>query len=188
MKFENRLVLKPDYERSELLRVAWDLDWDVVDFRRKEAGALIDIWVTYDGRVEIHFVDDRPIGMRYITLRGEGGASVVAQLMERCDLWSFSEATDRLRIARSRVDKLVAIHAAALTAPKSQDDSLVNAYREFLEDPDAGVRQALTIAAGYVPWPGLLGLVEHLRDHDPVGHVRENARILLEGTGVDFEG
>jgi hypothetical protein len=180
-EFKERFVLKPDYALSELRRVAWDLDWDIVDFRREEAGAFVDIWTTYDKRTEVHYVDDQPIGMRYLTLRGEGSGETAEQIREKCDLWALSEARQALRVATDRNDKLVALYAAALTAPDAQDDSLVGDFRAVIHDPDAGVRQAVLIATGYLPWPGLVELVAQLRDNDPVEQVRENAGILLDG-------
>jgi hypothetical protein len=47
------------------------------------------------------------------------------------------------------------------------------------EDP--GVRQAVVVATGYLPWPDLVELVRELAEQDPVDHVRHNAGILLEG-------
>lgn len=183
MTFEERLVLKPDYTLSALRSVAWDLDWDIVDFRREEAGAFVDVWITYDKRTEIHYVDDQPIGMRYVIARGDGSAEVVEQLRRKCDLWSLPEAVAALRAASERREKLIALYAAALVAPPAQDDSLVGDFREAMRDPDLGVRQAVIIATGYVSWSGLVVLVEELRDSDPEQQVRENAQILLAGLG-----
>lgn len=181
--FEQRLVLKADYMLSELRMVAWELDWDIVDFRREEAGSFVDIWTTYDKRAEVHYVDDQPIGMRYIIVRGEGRADVAAQIREKCDLWSFSEAVAALRIANNRQDRLISLYAAVLAASETQDDSLVGRCREVMRDPDVGVRQALIIATGYLPWPGLIAVVEGLRDGDPERQVRGNAQILLDALG-----
>lgn len=178
--FEGRLVLKPDYTLSALRRVAWDLDWDIVDFRREEAGAFVDIWVTYDRQTEVHYVDDQPIGMRYVTVHGEDGEAVANQIRQSCDLWAWQEAQAALRVATGSNDRLVALYAAALAAPETQNGSLVEDFRAITGDPDAGVRQAVIIAAGYLPWPGLVELVEEMRDNDPDQQVRGNAQILLD--------
>ncbi|PUB29997.1 hypothetical protein C8K30_102375 [Promicromonospora sp. AC04] len=155
----SRFVLKQDYSVRAVKRLAWDLDWDVVDFRREEAGAFVDIWITYDKRAEIHHVDDEPIGMRYLTVRGEGRDEVTQQIQEKCDLWSHEEARRGLKEAADRSQKLVALYAAALTAPGTQDDDFVGELRMAAMDEDPRVRQAVIIATGYLPWPGLTDLV-----------------------------
>ncbi|WP_210586475.1 HEAT repeat domain-containing protein [Streptomyces sp. GESEQ-35] len=181
MTDSSRFVLKSDYSIRALKRLAWDLDWDVVDLRREEAGAFIDIWITYDKRAEIHHVDDEPIGMRYLTVRGEGRDEVARQIQEHCDLWSHEEARRDLREATDRNQRLVALYAAVLTAPGEQDDDFVDELRVVARDEDPGVRQAVIIATGYLPWPGLVNLVEEVLAHDPVDHIRDNAALLIEG-------
>lgn len=178
--FKERLVLKPDYTLRALKRVAWDLDWDVVDLRREETGAFVDIWVTYDKQAEIHHVDDQPIGMRYVTVWGEEAKGVAEQIRQNCDVWTWREAQLALRAATDRNDKLAALYAVALAAPEAQNSSLVDDFRAITEDPDTGVRQAVIIATGYLPWLGLVKLVEELRDNDPDQQVRDNAQMMLD--------
>jgi hypothetical protein len=89
--------------------------------------------------------------MRYVTVRGEERAAVTEQLRERCDLWGCSEARAALRTATDRDDKLIALYATALTASTTQDVSLVEDFRAATSDPDVGVRQAVIVAAGYLP-------------------------------------
>jgi hypothetical protein len=177
----SRFVLKQDYSVRTLKRLAWDLDWDVVDLRREEAGAFVDIWITYDKRAEIHHVDDEPIGMRYLTVRGDGRDEVVRQIRENCDLWSHEEAREALRDATDRNQKLVALYAAALTAPAEQEDDFVDEVLVMARDEDPGVRQAVIIATGYLPWPGMVHIIEEVLINDPVEHIRQNAAILIEG-------
>ncbi|MEU6657792.1 hypothetical protein [Streptomyces sp. NPDC046821] len=179
--FSHRFVLKPTCSIRDLKRLAWDLDWDIVDLRRSEAGAYVDIWITYDKRTEIHHVDDEPIGMRYLTVRGEAGDEVARQIQENCDLWSYQEARRALRSAADRNEKLTAVYAAALTAPAEEDGGLVAAFREVAHDADPGVRQSVVIATGYLPWPGLVRIVDEVLTRDPVDRVRRNSELLLEG-------
>ncbi|MGY0059855.1 HEAT repeat domain-containing protein [Streptomyces sp. LZ34] len=126
--------------------------------------------------------------MRYVTVEGEGSEAVAEQVRENCDLWSWQEAQAALRAATGRSDTLVALYAAALTAPETQRRSLVEDFRAITRDPDPGLRQAVIIATGYLPWPGLVELVEELRDNDPERHVRENARLLLDAPASGTPG
>ncbi|GAA3710501.1 hypothetical protein GCM10022224_090000 [Nonomuraea antimicrobica] len=96
-----------------------------------------------------------------------------------CALWSASEALAALGAATTRDEKLTLVYAAAPAATEQQGDQVAAAFQDVARDPDAGVRQSVIIATGYLPHPGLVDLVRRLRDGDPVEHVRKNAEILL---------
>ncbi|MFJ8622356.1 HEAT repeat domain-containing protein [Kitasatospora sp. NPDC093550] len=176
-----RLVLKPEFSEHDFKLVVWDLFWDVVDLGRKEDGAVVDSWLTPGGEAEVHYVDDRNIGVRYVTIRGDGAADAEAELRPRCRVWALDEALAALHRAADRNDKLIALYATALTADDPEDRSVVEALADAARDDDPAVRQAVVLATGYLPWPGLVAVVEELSRTDPVEHVRHNARVLLEG-------
>ncbi|MFF2955040.1 HEAT repeat domain-containing protein [Kitasatospora sp. NPDC057965] len=185
-----RLVLRPEFGEHDFKLVVWDLFWDLLDLGRQEDGAVVDSWLTPDGGAEVHYVDDRITGMRYVTIRGDGAAGAEAELRPRCRVWTLDEALSALREASDRNeqtegtdrnDRLVALYAAALTAEGPEDRSLVEAFAAAARDGDPGIRQAVVVATGYLPWPGLVALVKELSRTDPVDHVRHNARVLLEG-------
>ncbi|MFE2107271.1 hypothetical protein ACFXAF_15550 [Kitasatospora sp. NPDC059463] len=197
-----RLVLRPEFGEHDFKLVVWDLFWNLLDLGREEDGAVVDSWLTPDGRAEVHYVDDRTTGLRYVTIRGEGAAETEAELRPRCRVWTLDEALTALRRSAGRGerpgvddrpeaddrpgsddrnDRLVALYAAALTAEGPEDRAVVEAFAAAARDDDPGIRQAVVVATGYLPWPGLVALVEELGRTDPVDHVRHNARVLLEG-------
>ncbi|MFB6891287.1 HEAT repeat domain-containing protein [Kitasatospora sp. NPDC056327] len=176
-----RLVLRPEFSEHDFKLVVWDLFWDLLDLGRKEDGAVVDSWLTPDGTAEVHYVDDGTTGMRYVTIRGDGAAAAEAELRSRCKVWTLDEALAALRRPAGRNDKLVALYAAALTAEGPEERSVVEAFATAARDDDPGIRQAVVVATGHLPWPGLVALVEELGRTDPVEHVRHNARVLLEG-------
>ncbi|MFG2905225.1 HEAT repeat domain-containing protein [Kitasatospora sp. NPDC048286] len=183
-----RLVLRPEFTEHDFKLVIWDLYWTLLDLGRKEDGAVIASWLTPDGSAEVHYVDDGNIGMRYATIRGDGTADAEAELRPRCRVWTLDEALTALRRASDRNDRLVALYAAALTAEGPEDPSVVEALADAARDDDPGVRQAVVLATGYLPWPGLVALVEQLSRTDPVDHVRHNAQVLLEGLARPEDG
>ncbi|MFF2658447.1 hypothetical protein ACFVUH_13885 [Kitasatospora sp. NPDC058032] len=189
-----RLVLRPEFTEHDFKLVVWDLFWDLLDLGRQEDGAVVDSWLTPDGGAEVHYVDDRITGMRYVTIRGDGAAEAEAELRPRCRVWTLDEALTALHEASTvgadgaagaegsnRNDRLVALYAAALTAEGPEDRSVVEAFAGAARDADPGIRQAVVVATGYLPWPGLVALVEELGRTDPVDHIRHNAGVLLEG-------
>ncbi|GAB2842248.1 HEAT repeat domain-containing protein [Lentzea nigeriaca] len=180
--FSSRFVLKSGFTSDDVDFVAMRRGWILTHHQKPEAGAFVDIFVTLDRKTEIHQVDDRPIGTRYLTVRGPGSAEVTAHVRHDCELWSTPEALRELDRASTTNDKLICVYAAALSAADEDGDQLAQAFRRVAGDPDAGVRQSVVIATGYFPHPGLLDLVRQLRDSDPAGHVRRNAALLLEGT------
>lgn len=183
-----RFVLKDSCTSGAFKRLTWGFDWDLVDLGRVDAGARIDVWETEDEKTEIHLVTDEPIGLRYIVLHGQRQERVIHQITENCALWSYEEAVAALRGAASRNETLTGVYTVALTAPEDEDENVLDDFRKVGQDPDPGVRQSLVTAAGYLPWRGLVELVADLHAHDPVGFVRDNAGILLEGMRLAERG
>ncbi|NWF25889.1 HEAT repeat domain-containing protein [Streptomyces sp. PKU-EA00015] len=179
--FTERLVIKPSFTSDDVDFVSMQRGWVLQKSRIPEAGAYVDVWVTLDRKTEIHQVDDQPIGTRYFTLRGSGAEEVAQEIHEDCELWSVQEALSGLHEADDRDEKLRCVYAAALAADEADAERITGEFRNVTRDPDAGVRQAVIIATGYFPHPGLVDLVRELRDSDPEEHVRENAQILLDG-------
>ncbi|MCL8009816.1 hypothetical protein [Streptomyces sp. AS02] len=178
--FTHRIVLRHGVSADDARFVAWRHRWRLVELQREEAEAFSDIWTTSDG-AEIHLVDDRPIGTMYFTLRGEGSDREAERIREGCDVWAYADAVASISASAGRDSKMLAIYAAALTAPDAEDEALVSEFRAAARDSDEAVRQAVVIATSYLPWPGLVELIRTIRDTDANAYVREGAQILLEG-------
>jgi hypothetical protein len=179
-EFTGRLVLRPSFTEEDVDEMAWDLNWDLVHHKKPEGDSEVDIWLTKNKEVEIHLIDDRLVGLRYFTLRGDKGEEVASQIAEEGELWAKADALAEIRAASGKRDKLMATYAAVLAAG-GQDEDVVDALRSVMRDSDPGIRQSVIVAAAYVQWPGLLELVQEMSQHEAVDTVRENARILLEG-------
>ncbi|PUB26301.1 HEAT repeat protein [Promicromonospora sp. AC04] len=180
--FKERLVLtQQPPTRTVLSRVAWDLDWDLDGVGNVNEDPYVDIWLAEDESVEVHYVEDGLVGLSYVTLYGDDVAAVRDEIAARCDLWSPESALTALRAATDRDDRLRALYAAALSAAGS-DPTLVDDFRAIARhDEDPGLRQAVVVATGYLPWPELVELVRELSENDDVDHVRHNAQVLLDG-------
>jgi hypothetical protein len=164
-----------------VIRIATWHHWDLRGMGNRKAEIYVDKWVTFDGRTEIHYVEDSLTGLPFVTFRGAGSSEAAELIRTGCDVWGFSEALAAIGTAATRDDRLTAVYAAAFTAPGRQVDSAVEVFRSVSRDPDPGIRQSVIVATGYLPWPGLVELVRDLGDADPVDHVRHNARVLLDG-------
>lgn len=186
-EFAGRLVLRPDFTEEDAYETAWDLNWDLTHYRKPDGDSLVHIWLAKKRDVEVHLVDDRLVGLRYFTLRGERGDEVARQLIDACALWAKEDALADIRAADGKRDKLTAIYAAALAA-EEQDDEVVDALRAVARDSDPGIRQAVIVAAAYTQWPGLVELVREMSERETVDGVRGNARILLEGIRAETGG
>lgn len=179
--FDIRLTLKQPKAEPSVIKVATLNKWDLRVMGNRKAEVYLDKWVTPNNKTEIHYVEDPLTGLPFVTFRGDGSAEAAAIVQESCNVWEFPEALAAIDHAATRDDRLTAVYATAFTAPKRQIDSVVEVFRALTEDPDPGIRQSVIVATGYLPWPGLVDLVQHLADTDPVDHVRHNARVLLEG-------
>ncbi|MEV0375438.1 hypothetical protein AB0I10_37725 [Streptomyces sp. NPDC050636] len=182
---KERLVLKQSVTESDIRKVAWDGGWDLYDIGDTSSGVYVDVW--FSGSIEIRYVEDEFIGQRYFTLWGDEDEArhVKRDIQGNLALWSAEEGLAAVHQACGRHEKLVALYAAALSATGEPDARLIDTFRAISrEEEDAAVRQAIVIATGYLPWPGLVEVVEGLRDSDPVDHVRHNAQILLDGLSL----
>jgi hypothetical protein len=167
-------------------KVAWHFDWELYDIGDASADTYVDVWFSSDRSTEIHYVENQFVGLEYITLRGEGTADVQQQIKSRCSIWTTRDALTAYRESEDRNEKLRAVYAAALSATTQDNPGLIHAFRVIAqEEADAGIRQALTVATGYLPLPELIEVVERLRISDPEQHVRNNARIMLEGVRLN---
>jgi len=176
-----RLVLKPGVSGSDVESFAWENDWNLFEMGEEDAGALVDIWRTDDGETEIHYVDDRPIGVTYLTLSGGAVDAMERQICDGLDVWSFPEALEELSGAFHATEKRIALFVAALAAPEEESEVAAQKISSVAEDSDPELRRAFVEAAGYLPWPILIGKIEELRENDPDRLVKETAGILMEG-------
>jgi hypothetical protein len=185
--FDVRLTLKQPKAESSVIRIATLNRWDLRVMGNRKAELYVDTWVTPDDRTEIHYVEDPLTGLPFVTFQGDGSEEAARLVRQGCSLWEFSDALATVGTADSRDGKLTAVYAVAFTAPRRQVDSVVDVFRVIAQDADPGIRQSVVVAAGYLPWPGLVELVRGLAGSDLEDHVRHNARVLLEGLELHGE-
>ncbi|WP_370949871.1 hypothetical protein AB5J62_20320 [Amycolatopsis sp. cg5] len=186
--FQKRIVLKPEVTPSDFELVAWEKDWNLADMGREDAGASIDTWITDDTESEIHFVDDQPIGLAYLTLHGKATDTIEQQIRGSLEAWTLAEAMEALRDAHDSEDRTKSLFTVVLIAPADEDDAVTAQLAPLATDPDQAIRQSFIEATGYLPWPSLVALVEAMAANDSEQAVRENAQLLLEGLEVTGEG
>ncbi|MER6565673.1 HEAT repeat domain-containing protein [Streptomyces sp. NPDC001093] len=185
--FDRRCVLKPEVSRDDVELAVWEMDLNLFEMGDEEADVYVDIWRSDDESTEVHYVEDRPIGLAYMTLRGAAAQAYEQRIRESLACWSFDEVVDALTGAVDRDARLVAVYATVLTAaenPEEQrqrEEAVAEQLRHVAADPDPGIRQSVVIATGYWPRPALVEIVREIQRSDPEPRVRENARILLEG-------
>lgn len=178
-----RLILKGDADETNVFQVARSRRWSLYDIGNRNSDIYMNIWFSKDGEVEIRYVEDPLTGLNFVTLRGEGSERVEQDIRSSLPTWEYREAVEVLREAEEKDHLLRAAYSAALTAPLEEDERLVEEMKKMSRSADGGIRQAVVVATGYCPWRTLVEIVEELRESDPVAHVRENARLLLEGLG-----
>jgi hypothetical protein len=177
--FAERLVLKASFTSDDMDFVSMQRGWVLRKARMPEAGAFVDVWVTLDGRAEIHQVDDEPIGIRYVTLRGPGADEVSDHVRSDCDLWSTAEALQALADAPDPDATITAGYVAALSATPDEADAVAQALLPLAEHPDPAVRRALVMATAYFNHPALVARVGELASAESAEQVRSDARLLL---------
>jgi hypothetical protein len=177
----SRLVLRGLDGHRSLTELAWREEWDLTEIRHTEP-PFVEVWDVPRRDTEVHFVRDEMVGLEYVVFHGTDVAPEVQKVRDCCPLWTQSDAIDALGKTKDRDVKLRAIYAAALTATGPEDDRLITLFRSVaVNEQDSGVRQAVVVSTGYLPWGGLIQLVSEMRDNDPDSHIRNNAQVILEG-------
>ncbi|MBM9623151.1 hypothetical protein ACFQ60_09385 [Streptomyces zhihengii] len=181
--YDIRLTLRPEKSEASMVSLAMRNRWDMRVMGNRNADVFTNVWVTSAG-VSVHYVEDPLTGTPFVTLRGAGSDEAAELIKTSCDVWEFPEAVQALATATDRDDRLRAAYAAAFTAPDQPVEELVILFRAMAADSDPGIRQAVIVSSAYTPWPPLVDIVRHLAVNDSVDHVRENARVLLEGMRI----
>ncbi|MGW7681361.1 hypothetical protein ACWGID_11505 [Kribbella sp. NPDC054772] len=179
--FDERLVLRESFTSDDMDFVSMQRGWVLRQARMPEAGAFVDVWVTLDGRAEIHLVDDEPIGVRYVTVRGPGSSEVSDQVRSDCALWTTTEALQALTAASDSPGTITAGYVAALSATPDEADAVAQALLPLAEHPDPAVRRAFVVAAAYFSHPTLVERISRLASSESADQVRTDAQLVLEG-------
>ncbi|MFF2190732.1 hypothetical protein [Streptomyces sp. NPDC058155] len=176
----NRHVFRgPDGHRS-LTELAWREEWDLTEIRHTEP-PFVEVWKVPGRDVEVHFIRDDMVGLEYVTFHGADFAPEAEKVRDACLLWRQSDALDEVGKLTNRDSRLRAIYAAALTATSTEDPKLISLFRSIaMNERDSGVRQAVIVSTGYLPWAGLIKVVSEMRDNDPEPHIRHNAQVMLD--------
>lgn len=183
--YDVRLILKAGrMAEPSVIRVAIRNDWFLNRMGNRKEEIYLDQWLTPDEKTDIRYIEDPLTGLPFVTIRGDEAGVAERLLRESCDLWEFDDALRAIDNAEDRDATLMAIYAAAYTAPPAPLDSAVRAFESLSRSPDPGIRQAVVVATGYLPWQQLVDIVRRLAETDPVDHVRHNARVLLEGLEI----
>ncbi|MFF0339167.1 hypothetical protein [Kribbella sp. NPDC004875] len=144
-----------------------------------EAVAFIDVWLTLDGRVEIHFVDDEPIGMRDVTVRGPAVCELTDHLRTDCPLWSTAEALQALTPAPDAHGSITAGYVAALSATPDEADEVAQAPLPMADHPDPALRRAFVVATAHFSHPKARNVLEDSKGQS--GGAGRPARIHRAG-------
>lgn len=175
-----RLVLKGKAGHRHYTELAWHAGWNLVDVEH-DTPSFIEKWHIPDKDVEAHFVRDAMVGLEYVNLHGDD-RSTENTIRENCELWNPAEALASIESARDHNSKLRGIYAAALSSGPREEQALVDKYRSIAtHEEDSGIRQAVIVSTGYLPWKSLINLVTEMRERDPAEHIRNNAQVMLDG-------
>lgn len=77
-------------------------------------------------------------------------------------------------------ERMLRLMRLALSAPASVDREIYAQLTSLAEDPDPRVRDAMTLAAGYLPWPQLRPVLKRMAEHDSYPTVRQDAANALQ--------
>jgi hypothetical protein len=175
-----RILLPPHVTEYDVRSTALDLGWIPLGNRPATEDRRYEyIWEDEVARVYIHFVLDDVLATVFLYLHGEDTAAVEREIRDRLPTSTLEEARAQLRAAQDSGATIDAIRRIAALEPAA-DTEIGELLTAAAGEPDRNVRRAVASAIGYLEWPSLLSTLERLKDRDPDGEVREDARTIWD--------
>jgi hypothetical protein len=137
------------------------------------------IWALPDGRTRITLVEDRAIGLRYMTIAGEAQTETEEIVRAGLPFIRRDEVLAMLATASTPEDVIGALQVLGAFS-NEYDEGLSGALMQTFGHDDAQVRRAAVLAALYTEWRELEQPLERLRTADPDSGIRELAGIALD--------
>jgi hypothetical protein len=117
-------------------------------------------WRTRDGSAEIGYVEDHRLGLRFFTVEGEGKEAAQSRLRSAVTLEDLSAALVAAETLVDPGERAGAILKIARLAPKAEDPRWMKLFEGGLKHDNLAVRSATLVAAAYIAWLDLIGLIQ----------------------------
>ncbi|HEX6161208.1 MAG TPA: hypothetical protein VF111_13630 [Thermoanaerobaculia bacterium] len=175
-----RLIPRPQVTADDVSLFAASQGW--IDHGTREGKTTpitARIWTPPDGATRITLVEDRALGLRYMTIAGEAERAVEETVRAGLPFVRRDEVLEMLRTAPAPEDVIGALQILGAFA-NEYDEELAGALVRTFDHDDAQVRRAAIIAALYTEWRELEEPLERVRTSDRDEEIRDLARIALE--------
>lgn len=174
-----RLLLTDQTSEVDVARVAGLLHCSLASLSPETPAGRERIWVTEDGTTFLSYVEDRAIGLRYLSLQGKDAEQLAERIEKIVPIVTPESVYAMLHGATSRDEWITAIYHAAAVSSGDLDRGLLAGFQKAMMHPDADVRKAALFAASYPGWEELREPLERMRDSDPDHSVRVMAGMTL---------
>ena len=175
-----RLLLAPQASESDIAGIAGLLNLDLRAIRPEGAFTYERIWCTPDGSTYLGYVEDRAIGVRYLSLLGPDAHRLADTMQGTVPVVSASAVREMFKSAQSSVDWVTAVYHAAAVSRETFDPELFSCFQQAMAHPHPDVRKSVLLAASYPGWTEFKPGLQNMRDHDPVEEVRKLAGITID--------
>lgn len=175
-----RLIIDHHVEVAERERILTDFGLEFSGLQEELGQACFEVWMPLDldDETVVHYVEDRPIGVRYFVVNGE--QDWVQRIRQSFPVMTDEEVLERARTASSDQERIEATYMLALIAGRDLQESIFAELKASLHHPSDEVRHAAILATGYVNWPALEDVLVELAAKDESSRVRERAQRMLQ--------
>lgn|SRR5262245_99456 len=174
-----RLLLTSATSEIDVARIAGLLHCSLHYLRPENPTAHERIWITEDQSTFLSYLEDRAIGLRYLSLQGKDSEELAEKIKQMIPVVPLDTVYKMLEEAKSRDEWIAGIYHAAAVSSEELDSRLLNYFEKAMAHPEPDVRKAAVFAASYPGWRELRDPLEKLRDHDPDPTVRTMADMTL---------
>jgi len=175
-----RVLIRESVHPEEINQIAYENGWQFQELiLPTETQPFEKIWVTADGEIQIHYIEDYLLGVRYLLVNGENRDTIISLIQTR--IATFDRASIQLQL-ETATDANLAIRATyhlAVIAPEMFDPELFAYFKAMLLHPNNEVRRAAIFATAYAPWTEFRPYLERMKADDAAEDVREYAAFML---------
>lgn len=129
-----------------------------------------DLWMTADQRNAVHYIDDLPARVRYLSVHGSRHRQLAKRVRLAVPIWEHEELLERALsiLTRGTEDEIARAAMEVATEMDVYDAASAGVLTTFLLEPDRPVRLAAALALRTRPHPMFHGRAEKLAaDPDP---------------------
>jgi hypothetical protein len=134
----------------------WNFNWLLHSvIPQSEQNQYEIIWTTQDQQTSIHYIEDFLINVNYILAKDQEAEKVIEQVRSVLPTYNWQDIQAKWTQAGNTGERVQSIYYAAIVAPQTFDQAVMDFFEVAPSHSDTDVRLAVIVATGYLGWSEL---------------------------------